>query len=466
MRHRNIIYIVFVIAFFFSACTTDYNQLMRDSEVAFYKGNYINAAKKLLPYVNKEDKNQLVFMMECGLMLHAAGEYEKSNTIFMGAAQLADNIATSISKQTASLLLNETQTNYKGEDFERVLIHMYMGINYLMLNDADNARVSFKKVNDLLRDINVTTGKNYKQNLMAKYLTAVAFELTAALNNDDEDREFAYIEYKQINQLNPKLNLVYGDLQRMAKQLGDDEDYSKWIKQFGKQDNYPKDAGELIIFFQAGRGAIKVSRGRLLDDKSMKSGITVSLRGMPLKAGVTVAGVLIALKIAENPIPKFQKRSDKIKQLVINVNGQDISETILLEDIENTAVRNMEDQYHSMYAKVAGSIAVKAAASLAVGIGAKKMAEQSKKLGSIAGLIGAIAGAGTGAALASQIKPDLRCWHTLPANLQVGRVFLSPGKYDVEIKLIDHSGSVEKTNKTKIEIKKGEKTFLNYRTLY
>lgn len=466
MRHRKSIYFIFVIIFFLSACSTSYNQLIKESETTFYKGDYMKAAKKLLPYVNKEDNNQLVFMMECGMMLHAAGEYEKSNTILMGAAKLADRIATSISKQTAALLLNETKTNYKGEDFERVLIHMYMGINFLMLNDADSARVSFKKVNDLLRDINVTTGKSYKQNLMAKYLTALAFELTADLENDENDREFAYIEYKQINQLDPKLDLVYGDLQRLARKLGDEEDYAKWIRQFGKQDNIPGDAGELILLFHAGRGAVKVSRGRLLEDKSMKSGITVSLNSMPLKAGVTVAGVLIALKIAENPIPKFKKRSNKIKKLVINVNGKDVEETVLLENIEDTAVRNMEDQYKSMYIKVAGSIAAKAVASLAIGVGAKKLAEQSDTLGSVAGLIGVLAGAGTGTALASQIKPDLRCWHTLPANLQVGRVFLRPGKYDIEIKLVNQSGGIDKSTKSKIEIKKGEKTFFNYRTLY
>jgi hypothetical protein len=166
-----------LLAFFFciTACTTDYNKLIKDSETTFYKGQYMEAARKLLPHVNKKDKNQLLFLMECGLMLHAAGEYEKSNTILLGAAKIADTIATSISKQAAALLLNETQTNYKGEDFERVLIHMYIGINFLMLRDADSARVSFKKVNDLLRDINVTTGRSYKQNLMAKYLTAVAF---------------------------------------------------------------------------------------------------------------------------------------------------------------------------------------------------------------------------------------------------------------------------------------------------
>ncbi|MBN2041384.1 MAG: hypothetical protein JW864_15190 [Spirochaetes bacterium] len=465
MKYPKII-IAFILISGIVSCSTGYNKLMRESEIAFYKGNYVQGAKKLLPYVNNEDNNQLIFLMECGMMLHAAGEYEKSNKILMGAAKLADNIAVSISKQTAALLLNETKTNYKGEDFERVLIHMYIGINFLMLNDADSARVSFKKVNDLLRDINVTTGKSYKQNLMAKYLTAIAFELSAQLDNDDNDREFAYIEYKQINNLDPGLQLVYADLQRLSKDLGDNEDYDKWVQKYGQQDNSPVNAGELVVIFQAGQGAIKVSRGHLLNDVKMKNGINVSVRKIPVKAGVTVAGVFIALKIAEHPIPQFRKRSNKIDHLVINVNGRDIAKTILLEDVENTAVKNMQDNYSRMYAKVAAGIAAKAVASLAVGVGAKKIAEQSKKLGGVAGLIGVIAGAGTGTALASQIKPDLRNWHTLPANLQIGRVFLRPGKYDIVVKYMGKNGQIYKTDKESIEIKKDRKTFLNYRSLY
>ncbi|MFH0977346.1 MAG: hypothetical protein V1874_16320 [Spirochaetota bacterium] len=458
--------ILFVIIFAIAGCSTDYNTLIKDSENEFNKNNYMRAAEKMLPYINKEDNNQLLYMMECGLMLHAAGEYEKSNKIFIEAAKLANRIATSLRKEAAALLLNETKTNYKGEDFEVVLIHMYMGINYLMLNNADNARISFKKVNDLLREINLISGKDYKQNLMAKYLTAIAFELSAKVNKDENDTEFAYIEYKQIHELDPKLEMVYGDLQRLALMLGDKDDYNKWTAKFGKKYNTPRDAGELIVFFQAGQGAIKASRGSLLSDAKMKNGVTVSLNGMPLKAGVTVAGALIALKIAEHPIPVFKKRSNKIRQLAINLNGYDMVSTLMLEDIENTALKNMEDDYSRMYMKVAAGIAVKAAASIAAGIAAKEAAERFKKASPYAGVIGLVVGAGTGSALASQIKPDLRCWHSLPANLQIGRLFLKPGVYNIAVKYIDYNGKINDTRTNKIEIKKGEKAFLNYRTVY
>ncbi len=173
-----------------------YVKQMHESERLFYSGKYKEAASKLLPAVNKSGKDQLLFQMECGTMLHAAGDYKNSNNFLISAAKIADKVTTSISKQAASLFVSDRVTNYKGEDFERVLIHMYSGINFLMLNDTENARVEFKKLNNQLQHINVSGGKKYKQNIMAKYLTAIVFEISGDLKNDENDLEYAYFEYK------------------------------------------------------------------------------------------------------------------------------------------------------------------------------------------------------------------------------------------------------------------------------
>lgn len=468
MKKRIAILITLSLAAFTIACASaNYNQVMKKPETMFYQGQFKEASRQLIPYVNKiGDRDRLLFLMEAGLMLQAAQDYENSNKVLLEAGKLADQITTSISKQTASLFLNDTVTNYKGEDFERVLVHMYLGINYLFLKDPESARVEFKKVNDLLRDINVSTGRKYKQNLMAKYLTAIAFEIIADKENDANDREFAYVEYKQIYELDPRLAYVYVDLQRLAKQLDDREDYSMWIRKFGKQDSLPQDYGELVMIYQAGLGAVKISRGPLLSDNAMKTSIHVSLRGMKLAAGLTIAAVVAALRVSQNPIPKFQRRNNKIQYLVINVNGRDLARTQMLEDIENTAIKNLEDDYNRLAAKVAAGIAVKAVTALAAGYATKKLAQQFKQTKQLAGILGKIAGAATGAALLANIKPDLRCWHTLPANLQFSRLYLAPGVYNIKIKFIDNSGRVERTTDHSINIEKGKKTFFNFRTLY
>ncbi|HPD78551.1 MAG TPA: hypothetical protein PLH88_09025 [Spirochaetota bacterium] len=457
----------FFMAFTLLSCAAgrDYYEAMKVPEERFYKGEYVDAARMLLPEVNKGGKDQLLFMMECGLMLHTAGDYETSNKVLLPAGKLAQIIPISVSQEVASFLTNDRNTNYRGEDFEKVLVHVYLGLNFLLMNKYEEARVEFMAVNNELAKIKSEDGTaRYKQNIMAKYLTAITFEIVGELNKDDRDIEFAYIEYKQIYDLEPNLAMVKDDLLRLSKRLGYDDEYNDWRKKFGKAYNEKADSGELITIFQAGRSAVKQSRGPLLKDPMMEPVIRITINTGSVTAGVTAAAVLVTLQNAENPIPKFVKRSNRVSNVRVVAGGNSIN-TIRLEDVEKTAIQNLEDDYSRLYKRVAASIATKAIASVAAGIAAKKLAEQNKQLGQFSGLIGTVVAAGTGAYLFSQMKPDLRCWHTLPANFQLGRMTLKPGKYNVKFILSGAEGKIDEIEK-EVEIKKGEKTLVNIRTLY
>ncbi len=453
------------LALFSCSSSKSYDEAMKVPEQKFYKGEYKEAARMLLPEVNKKGKDQLLFMMECGLMLHTAGDYATSNKVLLPAAKLARIIPISVSQQAASLLTNNRNTNYRGEDFEKVLVNMYLGLNFLMLKDYESARVEFAAVNNELAKIRTEKGEaRYKQNLMAKYLTAIAFEIIGEKSRDQRDIDFAYIEYKQIHSLDPNLVQVQDDLLRLSRRLNYMDDYADWSRKFRRGFNAGEGDGELVTVFQAGRSAVKKSRGSLLKDPMIEPAIRVTLQTSSLAAGVTVATVLVTLHNAENPIPKFVKRDNNVNSVRVNVGGNR-SNTVMLENVEQTAIQNLEDDYGRLYRRVAAEVALKAAASVAAGMAAKKMAEQSKQLGGFAGLIGAAAGLGTGAALFSQMKPDLRSWHTLPANFQLGRVFLPPGKYTANFQFMGRGGVVSTVEK-EVEIKRGEKTLVNLRTLF
>jgi len=464
---RNALSVTLIIIVFISCKTKSYDKEMVASEELFYTGQYLEAARLLLPNVNKAGKDELLFMMECGLMLHTGGDYETSNKVLLRARSLAQLKPISVTQEVGSFLTtNPTNTNYRGEDFERVLVHMYLGINFLMLKKYDSARVEFLAVNNELSKIKNENGDaRYKQNIMAKYLTAIAFEIVGERDKDLREIEFAYIEYKQIYALDSKLDLVKNDLLRVSKRLGYDEDYNEWRKTFGKTYNEDPDSGELITIFQSGRSAVKKSRGKLLEDKGgMGNTIRLSINTTNLAQGLTVAAVLVTLGEAENPIPKFEKRSNKVNKIQISADGKTIN-TIMLENVERTVIQNLEESYNRLYAKVAASIVTKVVASLTAKIAAEAIAKQFTGNTSVAKLIGSAAGAGTAVALFSQMQPDLRCWHTLPANFQLGRMMLKPGTHTVNFALIGNDGVVERIQKT-VEIKKGQKTLVNMRTLF
>ena len=201
-----------------------------------------------------------------------------------------------------------------------------------------------------------------------------------------------------------------------------------------------------------------------MKDKDMGPVINVTLSTGNLAAGVTVAAILVTLQTAENPIPKFVKRSNKVDKIKVEAGGKSVS-TVILENVEQTAIQNLEDDYGRLYKRVAISIATKAAAAVIAGVAAKAAAEQIKDLGPFASVIGTAVGAATGAALFAQMRPDLRSWHTLPANFQLARLVMKPGKQKVRYVLIGDGGIIDTVEK-EVEIKKGEKTLVNIRTLY
>ena len=242
------------------------------------------------------------------------------------------------------MLTNDTKTNYRGEDFERVLIHMYAGMNFLMLDQNDSARVEFKRVNDLLTSFKSEGLNQFKQNIMAKYLTAVAFEAVADASNDTDDLEYAYIEMKQIYQLDPSNPLVKRDLVRLSGKLKYDDEYQTWKARFG---NYADSPSQVVVIFQNGMSPIKVSRGKILDDESMRIALRLAFDSASLKTkeGVTFAAILAVLATVENPIPKYQRRSAKSDYLTLEIDGVEKARSYMLENIADTSLKTLEENY-------------------------------------------------------------------------------------------------------------------------
>ena len=78
--------------------------------------------------------------MEKGLILHYLGEYEKSCDILLKASNLIkyqDQI--SISDQSSAVLINDKVTTYKGEYCERLWVHTFLMINFLLQQKNESA---------------------------------------------------------------------------------------------------------------------------------------------------------------------------------------------------------------------------------------------------------------------------------------------------------------------------------------
>ena len=86
--------------------------------------------------------NQLLFLLDKGLVLHMAGRYEESTSVFEEAKLKYDQLYTeSISKISASWLWNDYALPYRGEDFERVMLNIFEAMNFAAVGDIEGALV-------------------------------------------------------------------------------------------------------------------------------------------------------------------------------------------------------------------------------------------------------------------------------------------------------------------------------------
>ena len=210
------------------------------------------AAAKVKEKAWTDGDDQVVYLLEYGTAQQLAKNYEESNRAFLKAEDLTDiKDYHSISRITGSLILSQGIVQYKGDNYEKVLINAMLAINYLMLHKLDEAMVETRKLNDKLYKFRYEGKKNYDQNPFAFYLSAL-------IEEDFKDWDSAYIDFKKTYDLNPRLEYLKEDLIRAGLNARRMDDVAQWRKQW--PDVKPvnlKDVGEVVLVYQQGWGPQK-----------------------------------------------------------------------------------------------------------------------------------------------------------------------------------------------------------------
>ncbi|WP_246048089.1 hypothetical protein [Leptospira ilyithenensis] len=463
-----------ILGFAVLGCASDYKKLIEATENAYFSKNYDSAIPSIRAlYEDSATKDRLLFLMEAGMIFHSKGDYESSNKVFKEAEDLSENIKTSITKEGLAFLLSDNESNYTGEDFERVMIKYFVASNYLMLGDLENAKIYFRRLDFELKEMKFIAAE-YRQNNAARLIDAFVSEKLGRYND-------ARVQFRNMEQLMSGNSVLMSDRYVLAVKENDSRDMGKYAKgapfvqaynqSMQKVDIKSPNLSEVIIIHEAGKSATKESRGKLLEDEyfalALRGAIEIAIRTEG--AGASVSGVLATLSTAENPIPIYKERdlegSDKRH---FYINGTDVGAPEILNNYSDTAMKNFNDNYKAIITKNLSSLAVKIVAAVIASEAASRAIESSmgdrKKRGEgdlVSSLIRLAAGAAAGLATAQTIAPDLRCWRTIPANFQVKRIFLEPGEYSFSLE--ETSGLVTNAP-SKIVVEEGKPLFLSIRS--
>jgi hypothetical protein len=406
-------------------------------------GNYIAALQEV--QANEKaygDKASVLFKLDMGLLYHYAGQSD-SSTRWLTAAetQIEDLYTKSISLAAVSMLLNDNVLPYDGEDFEKVLVNVFLALNYAEQGEEDEALVEARKVDLKLREFSrAYEGKNrYREDAFIRYVMGVLYESRGEINDAFISYRNAYDTYKtyakEYGTAAP--SFLLDDLVRTATLMSFTEEAATYRQLGGKAYTRTSPAGSLLVLVYAGKGPIK---------QEIRPEVSIP----------DEKGVLHTFQVA---LPKFAPRFPPGRRYAVMVRKEGdtsrvsaspvVATTEVVENVTAIAGKTLDDRMAMVYLKSGGRALLKFLAS------EKAKAEITKDSDNKVGNF--LKSLAVDLAVGATEHADLRAWRTLPAEFQITRIPLPPGEYVVRVTATDGQYVLPEE---KIRVQKGKTRFV------
>ena len=393
-------------------------------------------------------RNRLLYELDRGMLAFAAGDYPDAIEAFTEAESLMENLYTiSLINEATTWVINDNMAPYRGEDFESVMVNLFLALSYANLGQVEDALVEVRKIDSKLVAINLQydeAHKNaYQEDPFARLLMGILYEMgkTSADLND------AYISYylamkgyeSEYSRYGTTFPGVFAEnVLSLAEFMG--EKQLQLVRQSFPQLSHPSLAerrklAEVYCLHFNGRAPVKMENQIFL----------------PLPGGY----------IAEVAFPRYQRILDQIARARLHARSLDDDreyqgEFALAEPIDSIAIENLENRQGRIMLKATARATAK---YLAVMVGEAMM--QSEE-GILPGLV--IAGFGNLLLLTSE-QADLRSWRTLPAEILISKLAIPPGSYRFWAECADNSGNATKRlDLGKRELQAGDMLFIQFTT--
>lgn len=454
---------------FLFGCAT-YN----DRITPYYKnvsaGNYAEAEKQLdKNSLIQKPRNRLLYLMEKGRILHLNGKFDQSNQYFNAADSMLEQGFASVTDAAVGVLLNPMSQTYKGEDFEKFMIHYYKALNYVYLHKTEDAIVEARRITLQAQE----QGDKFNNKTTRYSNDAFSLMLQGLLYESNNDVNNAFISYRNAAEIylaSPD-HTYYGtaiplelekDVIRTAMLNGFTAEADQFEKTFGitYQPDKPADGGELVFFWENGLAPVKTQVDlvfSLIRDNNGSLFFTDSAGGLMIPFDYSGDRNKVNLKSVESlraAFPKYIARKPYYSSAILSNNQIQIP-LEKAEDVTDLAFKTLQQRSLAEMGKVLSRLAV------------KKMAEYGLRAAANAnGKTNSLLEAGSyGIQLYSLLseKADTRNWQSLPGRIYYTRVPLVKGENNITITMKNAQG-VDETKTIKIN-GNGRLQFYNYSTL-
>lgn len=432
-----------------TGCQT-YKDQNKSMTSAWNQGNVTDAVKEYTIKADKgkNSKDAIVWRLEQGTALRAAGQFKESITAFEAAEEkinkYEDSAKVKVGREAMALMSNQAQLPYEGRAYDKILLNTYKALNYLQLGEPDKARVEFIRAQqrqDEAVEINKARIEKAEAQLqLAKEKEKQKFD-TDKVKDDPKfktqfDGAYAFLDqYKaEANYKNPAAVYLHG-LFFMAASTGSADlelakhSFDEVIGMAGENKFIQEDeellkqifAGQATppttyVIFETGRAPI---RDQIRIDLPL---FIVGARNVPYVGAA---------------FPTLKPQDGHISSLQVIAGETNVS-TVLLASMDAIVGGEFKNELPTIIAKTMASTLAKAAAAYAINKGADNR-------DAMAGLFAQLF---TGIYQAAVNIADTRTWTTLPKEFQVCRIS-TPA--DRKIQLTSSDGQL----KTEITVAEG-----------
>ena len=369
-----------------------------DKAANYYHADKPQQALDILQAGNNRD--QLLYKLEQGLILQQIGKYQESIAAFRVAATLIDqHEEISISEQTSSLLVNDWLAFYSGEYSERLWVHTYLMMDYLLIGNFDGALVEAKLALEQL--------DKHPQALNMSYFTRALIALCYANVSENNG---AYLVYQKLADDLANPALVAADIVKNASQMAMVDIVDKYKAMLPA--DLPAGDSELVLF---------ISTGSILKKRAGNVVLPPSIRfSFPYYAGRTTPPAKLAITpLKWKTLPQLSTDMGAVAKAALSARKVKI---IVKETLRSAS---------------------KEAIAQAVGNNNDPTAEAVVRI-----------------ALFLLENADTRAWQTLPGRLTLVRIPLPAGKHDIQIELINNNFGRHRTIElTDLKLNSGQRIF-------
>lgn len=372
-------------------------------------------------------RDEVLYWLNRAMLLRMNGNLRASNEAFARAQRRIDELyGVSVSEQAGSWIINDATRQYIGEEFEQMLLHVYMALNYLELNRPDEARVEALQIDLKLRELGKKIDKQkYIEDAFGRYLSGLIYEQHGEWSD-------AMIEYRRAYEAYRLYQSQYGvavprmlqrDLVRLADKLGLQDELERYRREFTidhwQTVEQRQSQGELVFTLHNGLAPVKREESVILPVPTTYTLVRISL-------------------------PYYQSRSAPARGARLQIGGNTVP-LELVEDVDAMAHKTLEIKLPLIQARALTRAGVKA-------IVAEGLKRDDKWL---LGMLAEIGG------LISE-RADTRSWLTLPHDILLARVVLPPGKYNLKLELLDrYQAVIIEQEIPAVTVEQGRMTFVS-----